>query len=153
MTKVSRRILNKALEERIFEVFIRTIIDLKKPDEAKSFVEDLLFPTEKIMLVKRLAIAILLTKGYTYDRIDQTLKVSRTTIMHVSYFLKHGQSGGYQKAVTKIIGREKNEALMDKIEEILIRLSPPKMYGSDAFKKKQIAGKELYKRKLKRSLL
>lgn len=153
MTKVSKRILNETLEGRIFEVFVRTITDLKNPDEVKDFLEDILFPTEKIMLMKRLAIAILLTKGYTYDTIDQALKVSRNTIMNVSYFLKHGRPGGYQKAVTNIIKRDNNEALIDNLEEILFRLSPPKLYGSTAFEKKQKAGRELYKRKLKRSLL
>lgn len=153
MTKVSRRILNKELEEGIFEVFIQAVIDLKSPREVKNFIEDLLFPTEKIMLVKRLAIALLLSKGYTYDEIDRTLKVSRTTIMNVSYFLKHGSYGGYQKVVERIIKNQKREELLDKIEEILLRLSPPKLYGSGAFEKKQSAGKELYKKKLKRSLL
>ncbi len=56
MTKVSRRYLNKELENRIIEVFLKTIVDIKTTVEAKNFIEDLLSPTERIMLVKRLAI-------------------------------------------------------------------------------------------------
>lgn len=152
MTKVSRRILNKELEKHIFELFIKTIADLKNPVEVTNFLEDLLSPSEKIMLVKRLAIAILLLKGYTYDAIDETLKVSRPTIMNVSYFLKYGKSG-YEKVAGRIIGLQKKEELLDKIEELLLKLSPPKRYGSPAFYKKQELGKNLYKRKLKRSML
>lgn len=152
MTKVSKRILNKELEKYIFELFIKTIVEMKDAELTQNYFDDLLSPTERIMLIKRLAIAILLTKGYTYDKIDETLKVSRSTIMTVSYFLKNGKSG-YQQVVNKILEAEKREELLDKIEEILIRLSPPKAYGTPAFKKKQESGKELYKRKLRRSLL
>lgn len=152
MTKVSNRILDKELEKRIFELFVKTLVELKNPTDVQDFLEDLLSPTEKIMLVKRLSIAILLTKGYTYDAIDDILKVSRPTIMNVSYWLKNGKSG-YKKAVEKILEGQRKEAFIDKIEEILIRLSPPKLYGSAAFEKKQKAGKELLKRKIIRKTL
>lgn len=152
MTKVSRRILNKELEQYIFELFIKTIVDLKTSIDVANFINDLLSPTEKIMLIKRLAIAILLTKGYTYDAIDETLKVSRPTINHVSYWLKHGNSG-YQKVVEKIITTQKTEAFWDRLEELLLKLSRPGMVGSLRFEKRQKAGKELYKRKKMRSEL
>lgn len=149
MSKVSRRLLDKELEDRIFEVFLKTIVNIKTVAEAKNFIEDLLSPTEKIMLVKRLAIAVLLTKGNTYEYIDHTLKVSRATIMNVSLWLKHGKSG-YRKAVEKIIQTQNKEELLDKIEEILLRLSPPKRFGNAAFEKKSKRGKELVRRMLKR---
>ena len=152
MIKVSRRFLNKELENHIFELFLRTIVDIRNSDEARNFIEDLLSPTERIMLIKRLAIAVLLVKGYTYDDIDDTLKVSRSTIMNVSLWLKHGRSG-YRKAVNKILETQKKEEFIDKIEEILLQLSPPKRYGSAAFEKKQKAGKQLFRRKVKRELI
>lgn len=149
MAKVSKRILDKELEQRVFELFVKTVIDLKNEQEVRNFLQDLLSPTEKIMLVKRLAIAILLTKGYTYDAIDNTLKVSRPTIMGVSYFLKYGNSG-YQKAVDKIIRGQKKEEFADKIEELLLRMSLPKKEGSIGFEKKQKRGKELFRRRIRR---
>lgn len=152
MSMVSKRILNRDLENRIFDLFVKTVIDLKDGQEVKDFLEDLLSPSEKIMLVKRLAIAILLSKGYTYEAIDNTLKVSRPTINRVSFWLKHGKSG-YQKAILKILKQKKKEELIDKIEEILTKLSPPKAYGSLAFEKKQKAGKTLYERRTRRELL
>ena len=152
MTKISRRYLNKELEKRMFELFLKTIVDIKNPDEARNFIEDLLSPTERLMLVKRLAIAILLSKNYTYDEIDDTLKVSRATIMTVSLWIKNGKNG-YKKAVEKIMNTQRKEEFIDKVEEMLIQLSGPKMYGSRAFEKKQKRGKELVRRKLKRNLL
>src|SRR3989304_7936774 len=153
MTKVSRRILNRDLENYIFKIFIKTISKLKEAKQIQNFLDDLLSPTEKIMLIKRLAIAVMLSKGYTYDEIDHTLKVSRPTIMNVSYFLKHGQQEGYQKEIDEILKDQRREQLFDKIEEILLALSPPKLYGSAAYERKRRLGKELFIRKSQRNNL
>lgn len=112
--------MNPELENNIFELFVRTISRLHKSSDIEIFLDDLLSPAEKTMLMKRLAIAILLTKGYTYDEIDQKLKVSRPTIMTVSYFLKNGR-GGYKKVTEKVSYKEKeiDYSLIEKIEEIL----------------------------------
>lgn len=153
MTRISRRFLDKDLENRIFEVFTRTIVSLKNSDDAKNFLNDLLSPIERLMLVKRLAIAILLTKGYTYEMIDKTLKVSQPTIMRISLMLKYGSNNGYKKVIDNFIKHQKREESLDKIEEILLQLSGPKKYGSYAYERKRKQGKELQKRRLKRSLL
>lgn len=152
MSKISKRVLHQELENYIFDLFIKTISDLKNESEVKNFVEDLLSPSERIMLIKRLAIAILLSKDYTYDAIDETLKVSRPTITRVSISLKYGKSG-YQQVTQKILQRQKKEKLLDTIDELLLKLTPPKAYGSIGYKKKQILGKELSQRKRKRNLL
>ena len=149
MSKVSRRFLDKELENKIYEVFLKTIVDIKTSIDAGNFIEDILSPAERVMIMKRLAIAVLLTKGKTYEYIDHTLKVSRATIMTVSLWLKHGK-GGYRKVVENILKTQNRERLIDNIEEILIRLSPPKRFGSIEFENKSKKGKELLKRKLKR---
>lgn len=153
MTKVSRRLLSKELETHIFDLFTESIIDLKNKQDVSNFLEDLLSPSEKIMLVKRLAIAILLSKSYTYDMIDETLKVSRPTITHVSYWLKYGSNNGYKKVVEKIAQDKKKEVMFDAIETVLLKLSRPRKEKSRAFLKKQKQGKSLFERKRKRNLL
>jgi len=150
MTKISKRFIDKTLEGYIFAIFVRTILNLKNFDDTKNFLEDLLSPTEKTMLIKRLAIAILLSKGHTYDEIDQTLKVSRNTIMNVSNFLKHSPSGGYRKTAQRIISDQKREELFDKVDELILSVSPKKLYGSPAYERKKKTGKELFIRKLLR---
>lgn len=152
MSQISKRILNTRLEERILDLFINAIMGLQTPLEVKNFIEDFFSPTEKIMMIKRLAIAILLSKGHTYEQIDHTLKVSKPTIMKVSHHLRNG-TGGYQKVIGKIAQSTKREKLLDQIEELFLKLSIPKTYGSPAFQRKQKLGKELFTRKLKRSLI
>lgn len=153
MTKVSKRILNKNLEKRIFELFTTTITDLKNAKEVEEFLDDLLSPVERIMLAKRLAIAILLSKGYTYNSIDNTLKVSQTTIMRISYWLKYGNNNGYKKVVEKYMQRQKGDEFSDKVEEIFLELSGPKAVGSSSFERKKRLGKKIYKRKIERSII
>src|SRR3990167_11327967 len=143
MSQVSRRTLNKSLEEYIFKNFIKTIAKLKEPNQIEKFFEDLLSPIEKTMLTKRLAIAVLLIKGYTYEQIDHTLKVTRPTIKNISFALKYGQKDGYQKAVKEIMNDQNREAFFDKVEEILLTISPKKLYESPAYERKKKAGREL----------
>lgn len=146
MGKVSKRRLDKDLEKHIFDLFWKSIADLKEADAVEKFFKDLLSPIEQLMLVKRLAIAVLLAKGYTYDRIDDTLKVSRQTIMQVAFWLKYGGKG-YQDVVEKILSGQKKEAILDAIEETLLKLSRPGMVGTARFKQRQEAGKELFRKK------
>ena len=147
MGKVSRRYLDKQLEKHISSLFWKSIVDLKTPEEAEAFFKDVLSPTERIMLVKRLAIAVLLSQGYTYDLIDDTLKVSRPTIMNVSFWLKNGGSG-YQRAVSKILANKKKEEIIGTIEEIILKLSPDAAVGSFRHERKRKKGKELFRKRL-----
>lgn len=152
MAKVSKRMLNPELQERIFEVFWQGVADLKTPKEVEVFFKDLLSPVEQIMLVKRLAIAILLTKGYSYEDIDQTLKVSKSTIMRVSAWLQAG-GRGYINVIAKINQRKKKEAFWEKIEELVLQASRPAKLSSARYQRKKAMGKELYRRRRRKSII
>jgi len=125
MAQVSKYPLRKEIEERIFEVLLKTIADLKKPEEVDEFLEDFLSPVEKIMLAKRLAIVVLLGKGYDYRGIREILKVTPGTVSGVNLKLKYG-GRGYKKVVEKFLGEEKIEKLFEKIDEVLFQTLPPK---------------------------
>jgi|SRR3989344_2627369 len=147
MSQVSRRALDKSLEDYIFDNFIRTIARLNESQQIKNFINDLLSPIERTMLIKRLAIAVMLTKGYTYEQIDHTLKVTSPTIKNVSFALKFGKKNGFKKAVEEILKDQRREVFFDKIEELLLQLSPPKLYKGTAYEQKRRIGQELFRRK------
>jgi len=105
MAQVSRHPLSKIIYERIFEIFIKSIVSIKDKKEAEDFLNDFLTPTERIMLAKRLAIAVLLTKGYDYASIRKILHVSFSTVASVSVFLKY-TGEGYKKVVDKLLREE-----------------------------------------------
>lgn len=126
MTQVSRRILNKKVEERILSLFVSSIVLAQNKDIALSLVDDLLTPTEKVMLSKRFSIAFMLLEGYDYDTIQNVLKVSSSTIGRVALWMK-GSGRGVRIIREKIKKTEslKNiwEDVKESIAEILL-LSP-----------------------------
>lgn len=151
MAQVSKYPLSKETEERIFEVFWQTIADLKSKEIVQKFLEDLLSPTEKTMLAKRLAIAILLTKGHDYRSISKTLKVSTATIMIVNTWLKHGGEG-YKMVIKKLLKQEKSDEFWDNLEETVSKILPPR-YGTNWSEKRQEQYQRLRASRRKRSTL
>src|SRR3989344_1358503 len=118
MTQVSKYPISKKVADRIFEVFLKTIVEIKNNKEADEFISDLLTPTEKIMLAKRLAVAFLLEKGYDYRTIQKIIRVSSPTISSVNTALKYG-SESYKKFVTRII---KEEKLISFLDDAIVKL-------------------------------
>ena len=127
MAQVSKYPIHKSVEKRMFEIFISTISHLRNNDEIDEFLKDFLSPIEKIMLSKRLAIAVLLAKGYTYPTIGSILRVTPGTIAGVSLSFKYSGKG-YKKMVEKILSDEKKDNFWQKIEDVLAKI--PNSKGS-----------------------
>ena len=119
MTQVSKYPISKEVADRLFEVFIKSLLNVRNSREAQDFVYDLFSPTEKIMLAKRIAIAFLLLKGYKYREISRLLRVSLTTIGSVNLSLKLGK-GAYQKILERIAREEKLEDFFLNVAEKLL---------------------------------
>lgn len=114
MTQVSKRVIQQKVQDRIFTLFVVSILKCNSEEIAVSLIEDLLTPTERIMLSKRLSIAYMLLKGYDYNSISNILKVSRTTIGKVSYWLKE-KGNGMRIVIEKI---QKDESIRHILEEV-----------------------------------
>lgn len=116
MTQVSRRLINKKTEGRIFSLFISSIVASNSREIAVALVEDLLTPTEKVMLSKRFSVAFMLLEGYDYRTIENTLKVSKSTIGIVSTWLKT-KGGGFRKVIEKIKKEEALKGIWEDLKE------------------------------------
>ena len=127
MTQVSKYPIHKDAEKRMFDIFKSTISRLTISEDIEEFLEDFLSPVEKIMLSKRLSIAILLAKGYTYPAIARILRVTPSTISTVSLRLKYSGKG-YKKAVERVLSQEKKDNFWQKIEDALAKI--PNSKGS-----------------------
>lgn len=106
MSQISKYPISKKIADRIFEIFLNTFVNIRNKEEADEFISDLLTPTEKIMLAKRLAIAFLLEKNYDYRSIQKLIRVSTGTIASVNLSLHLG-STGYKNLISKIVKEEK----------------------------------------------
>lgn len=141
MSRVSKRILNKTVEDQIFETLWESLSQIHDKDDIQLFLNDLLFPVERIMVAKRLAIAILLLKGKSYETIIDFLKVSNETISKISLILK--SNNGYRVALNKLIKSDAGRQFWQDIENILYRFSSPgKVFLDEAVVKYRLGHKK-----------
>jgi len=144
MAQVSKYPVSKDVSDRMFEVFQTTISSLNNKKDIEEFLDELLSPIEKIMLAKRLSIAILLAKGYSYPAISGILRVTPSTIASVSLTLKY-RGKGYQRAIDKILSDEKMNAFWEKIEDFIRGLPPTKgsfIYWRDKYNREKLKRKK-----------
>lgn len=125
MTQVSRRYLPPKVSGQIFDMFLSVISSLPSASITSNFIEDLLSPTEQIMLGKRLSIAYMLKKGYTQRDICNILKVSLATVNKISLTLKKSNSG-YNIVIERMLRVQKISDFFLNLDEKLDHLLPPK---------------------------
>ena len=68
----------------MYAVLYQVIADLRRPESVEIVFADLFTYTERVALAKRLAIAMFLEKGRSYEHIRRALKVSSATIAMVA---------------------------------------------------------------------
>jgi uncharacterized protein YerC len=123
MSQVSKRTLSKNVEKKMYSIFFNTLARLSNPLDIQDFILDLLGPAEQIMLAKRLAIAVLLVKGYQYGTIKDILKVSQETIARVNMMLTF-RGKGYNIAIKRVLRGEKLEDLFKVIGDSAVEILP-----------------------------
>ncbi len=125
MTQVSRRYLPPKVSRQIFDIFLSILTSLPSPNVTSHFIEDLLSPTEQIMLGKRLAIAYMMRKGYTQRQICNILKVSLATVSKVSLRLKV-ENNGFTIVIDRMLRVQRVSDFFGKLDEKIDHLLPPK---------------------------
>ncbi len=125
VAQVSKHPLSKAVEARVFEVLFKAIADLNSSKEIEEFLEEFLTPVERVMLAKRLSIAVLLAKGYNYDSIRRILRVSPSTISRVAVNFQF-MGRGYRRVVERLLKDEKIEKTFYKMIDAVLDHVPPK---------------------------
>ncbi|NDK10381.1 hypothetical protein GW846_06430, partial [Candidatus Gracilibacteria bacterium] len=84
MTRISKKPVNEKLLSKIYKLFYEVFSRYEGQEDFFSIIDDILSPTEKIMLSKRLAMIYLLIKKVDYRDITETLKVSSATVTFYS---------------------------------------------------------------------
>lgn len=104
----------------MFETLWEVISKINSRSEIKDFVSDILSPTEKTMIAKRLAIASLLLRGYNYEAIKDLLKVSQSTISKVAIPLNNNM--GYKTAINKVARSQATKEFLQDIAKMAHRM-------------------------------
>jgi len=137
MTMVSKYPLDKAIQQRVFEIFLSTLADLKTSSEVQLFIDQFFTPTERMMFAKRLSIAFLLAKNYDIRMISKILKVSTKTVTTVNIWIKH-YKGGLYSTINKIINQEKQKEFWKELEYDLSKATIPFAVGNWSNKRRNI---------------
>jgi len=137
MSQVSKRILKADITERLFQNFWEMFADIKQTRQVQLFLEDFLSPTEKIMLAKRMAIAILFSKGYDHRTISSMLKVSTTTVNNIARFL-NAKTPGYQLLIKKYSQKQSTKEFIQELERYFYRLQPGQHFIDDGLIKTKL---------------
>lgn len=132
MPQVSKRFLSEKVSSRITETLLEAISQLKEKSDIQLFINDLLTPVERVMIAKRLAVAVLLLKKWSYPSIKDFLKVSNQTVAKVSLILK--TNSGYQITIDKLMRTEAGKEFWKDLTVLLHRIGTT----SDTFKDEQV---------------
>jgi len=125
MPQISKYKLNQQVYRKIFALFPDFLARLARQGQQQVVINTLFSATERIMLAKRLAIALMLVKGYSYQEIVHKLKVSWGTVGKISELLKTSD----QTFVKELEQIAKQEAFADFLLAIGYKISstlPPR---------------------------
>ena len=120
--QISKTKLNKQVQKQIEAIFCQTLSDLQRPEDVKIFVRDFFTPSEQSMITKRLAIAMYLEKGRSYEQIKQALKVSSATIASTDKMMNRN-SEGFVLALKRIDADEWASGLTEKVSNFFKKFS------------------------------
>lgn len=118
MSQVSKFMLLPEVWEKIFDLFTDTFFRMKNKQKFNNFIDNFFSPTERIMLSKRLAIAVLLAKGNDYRTIRRAIRVTDGTISKVALLMKGGDSG-LKTAVEEILKRDAGKIFLEEMFGLL----------------------------------
>jgi Trp operon repressor len=125
MAQVSKNKLDPILYEQIFCLFPRVVKSLVAKGQSTHLIEAFLTNTERIVIAKRVAIAFMLNKHYTYREISAKLKVSTSTIIDVMNLTKN--QGKWLRPILENIAREDEfKRFLEIVGYSLNRVLPPK---------------------------
>lgn len=134
MAQVSKYLISDKIQQEIKSIFSETISLLNNQDEIVDFLEDFLSPTERIVLSKRITIALMLKKNYSYEMIKKLIKVSQPTVAAVNLKLKYSGKG-YHRVLDKMITDQKINHIFNQIESFILNtLSTGKGKGSGVWR-------------------
>ena len=95
--------VNSTIENQTYKILFQVMANTKNEVDMELFLRSLLSEAEIAALSKRLAIAVFLDKGQSYERIKDILKVSSATIAGVS---ENMNQKGLQLALSQVKAEE-----------------------------------------------
>lgn len=141
MPHVSRKRLKKEIATELADQFLTFLSLAQTKKEARILANELLSQTERVMLAKRLAIVVLLVRGYSFTQIEEALGVTRQTVIRVWKDMKIGKYDKIARYAREHTGHFKKEAFMDALIRMIHFGMPPRAgRGRWKFLNKSLSG-------------
>lgn len=118
MAQISKYKISKDVLARLQLLFFEVIARRNSKDKFMTILNDLLSPTENVMLSKRIGIVYLLEKNVSIHRICKVLHLSTSTVAH--YILKFRDKNSLTNQIVKDIVQR--EAIRGSIKDVLTDL-------------------------------
>ncbi len=113
MTRISRFPVEAKVLEKLYSLMFEIVSSMDDEESFSKIINELLSPTEKIMIAKRIAIIYLLMKKIDYYNISEVLKVSSETIAKFHLIMEEsGEIKGVLKSMVRV------EKMRDFFEEL-----------------------------------
>ena len=93
MPHVSNKKINKKLSGKLFKKLLDILAGKRDRKVSSALISELLTPTEKIMLAKRLSLVLMLNDNIPQNKISEVLKMSPSTIARMSLKVEIGKYG------------------------------------------------------------
>ena len=126
MTRISRYKLKDYVYEKMFGLLFEVVTNSKDKKEFNQLIRELLSPTERIMVAKRIVLVYLLLQEIDYQVICRVLKVSSSTIS--KFKLLTDNKSGMIDILKKTMRNDKIKLF---IFGLMSDLFPPGMYGTN----------------------
>lgn len=123
MPHVSRRKLKKKVFVRIGSELANIIVKVNSSQEINWLFKELITPTERVMLAKRLAIFLMLEKKYSFRTIERTLKVTLQTVVR---FWKKTKDPSYKPLLRKVEQNKGGRGFLRDLEKMILVGMPPR---------------------------
>ena len=117
MPQISKRYIPEDKLDRIFNLFFDLISEVSDKKEAENILTEILTPTEKIMIAKRIACFYLFYKKISSSEIADTLKLSLSTVTHLKFLFDNSK-------ITKefLSRRLTNEKIKNTLKDIFVEI-------------------------------
>ena len=119
MSQVSKRKIKDAEFEKVFKKFMDTIELSGHKKYTRKFIEEFFYPTERIMLAKRIGIIFMIVNKIPDRVIAETLSISTST---VGRMIEKYDRGEYK--YLESLFKKDMESLVDLIEKIYFIIPP-----------------------------
>lgn len=130
MPHVSRHKVDKEVFRSIHDRLIEVLAGFTERRDLSDLLDDLLTKTERTMIAKRLAIAVMLHKGYPFGVISRTLKVSEGTISIMRERIDRGGKG-FEKALIRLEKEKKLAVLLANLDKVIRFFATPPIAGKE----------------------